>query len=148
MDLAVKVKGMFRPVDDHVAARLADPRAWKVVEAYDWLWLYLVDVAAGLAGRRYSTEGSVVIDVTDGFRPAAGGRFRLDGGPDGAECGRTDAEPDLVLAAPDLGSTYLGGVSLARLHRAGLVEERTPGAVAKAAAMFATDPQPYCNTGF
>lgn len=148
IDLAASVRSHARPLDDPIALRLVDHRAWRVTAVSDWLWACMVDIAAALAGRRYGTAGSVVLEVVDPFRPEAGGRFRLDGGPDGAECTRTDAEPDLVLAAGDLGSTYLGGTRFAALRRAGLVDERTPGAVAVADALFATDPLPFCDTGF
>jgi len=91
-----------------------------------------------------------VFEVADAFRPdgAAAGRFALDGGPDGADAARTDADPDLVLAVADLGAAYLGGVNFSTLARAGLVEERTPGALARADAMFRTDPAPFAMTWF
>jgi predicted acetyltransferase len=148
LDLTSTLKAYYQPADDDVRLRLADQRAYRVAEVGDWLWACLVDVAGALAARRYGAEGSLVVEVVDGFRPEAGGRFRLDAGPDGAECARTSAEPDLVLEAPDLGAAWLGGTRFSALRRAGLVEERTPGAVARADALFATDPLPYCNTGF
>ena len=83
----------------------------------DQIWLRLIDVAAALAARRYAVEGEVVLEVSDGFTPEAGGRFRLRGGPDGAECARTDRAADLRLASADLASAYLGD---ARLRRPGL----------------------------
>lgn len=148
MDLAVAVKGHTMPVDNQLQHRLADSRAYRVVDARDWLWACLVDVAGALAARRYGVDGSIVLKVVDGFRPDAGGRFRLQGGPDGATCERTDAGPDLALAAADLGAAYLGGTRFGALRRAGLVEERTAGAVARADALFAVDPLPHCDTGF
>lgn len=148
LDLVVTVKAYFQPVDEPIRHRFADSRTYRVVESADWLWTCLVDVAGALAARRYSVDGSLVIEVVDPFRPAAGGRFRLDGGPDGAECRRTTDEPDLVLQAADLGAAYLGGVRFSALRGAGLVDERAPGAVARADALFAVDPLPFCNTGF
>jgi hypothetical protein len=65
-----------------------------------------------------------------------------------AECAATDAEPDLVVGLADLGALLLGGVSWATLRRAGLVEERTPGAIGRADAMFRPDRAPYCSTDF
>jgi hypothetical protein len=61
---------------------------------------------------------------------------------------RTDAEPDLVLDVADLGAAYLGGVSFSALARAGLVEQRIPGALARADGMFRSEPQPYAMTWF
>jgi predicted acetyltransferase len=67
-----------------------------------------------------------VIEVADAFRPANSGRYRLEGGPASATCARTGEPADVALAAPDLGSLYLGGVRASTLARAGRVEERTP----------------------
>ncbi|HEX8804417.1 MAG TPA: sterol carrier protein domain-containing protein, partial [Acidimicrobiales bacterium] len=74
--------------------------------------------------------------------------FRLDAGPGGAACDRTTTEPDLVLAAADLGAALLGGVSWTTLRRAGLVQERTAGAAATADALFRPERAPYCGTDF
>jgi predicted acetyltransferase len=81
-------------------------------------------------------------------RPSNQGRFRLEGGPDGAACEPTRAEPDLALDVADLGAAYLGGASLASLARADRVAERTPGALLRADRMFAADPPPVCTTHF
>lgn len=89
-----------------------------------------------------------MIEVVDESRPALGGRFRLDTGPEGAEAARTGAGADLALAMADLGAVLLGGVSWATLRRAGLVEEHRPGAVEVADALFRPDRAPYCVTGF
>ena len=61
---------------------------------------------------------------------------------------RTDRDADLVLRRADLGALYLGGVSASTLARAGRVEERTSGAVARADRFFAAHPTPWCSTHF
>ena len=68
----------------------------------------------------------------------------VEGGPDGASCVTTHAEPDLVMSVNELGAAYLGGVSFRQLHRAGRVREERPGALARADALFAWDPAPWC----
>jgi predicted acetyltransferase len=73
---------------------------------------------------------------------------RLEGGPDGATCRRSDAEPDLAVGVADLGALLLGGVSWSTLWRAGLVDERRSGAVTRADGMFRPDRAPYCSTDF
>ena len=50
--------------------------------------------------------------------------------------GMTSSAPDLVLSAGDLAAAYLGAVGFTTLARAGRVEERTPGALSVADAMF------------
>jgi hypothetical protein len=54
------------------------------------------------------------------------------------------ASPDLRLSVDALGSTYLGGFTFSDLLRAGRVEELTPGAVARADALFRADRKPWC----
>lgn len=93
------------------------------------LWTRLVDVGPALAARGYAGDLDVVLDVSDEHCPWNVGRWRLAVGADGAECERTDAAPDLALDVRELGSVYLGGITLASLSDSGLVDEITPGAV-------------------
>jgi predicted acetyltransferase len=148
VDLVSGVSWFSAPPDLPWRWRLADPRAVRVTSDHDHLWLRPLDVAACLAGRRYAIGGGLVVEVVDARRPALGGRFLLDGGPAGAECARTDREADVAVRTPDLGSLLLGGVSWTTLHRAGLVDERAVGAVARADTMFRPDRAPYCGTDF
>ncbi len=53
-----------------------------------------------------------------------------------------------MVGLADLGALLLGGVSWATLCRAGLVDERSPDAVARADAMFRPDRAPFCSTDF
>ncbi|HEV2894095.1 MAG TPA: sterol carrier protein domain-containing protein, partial [Actinomycetota bacterium] len=86
--------------------------------------------------------------VTDPLRPRNQGRFRLEGGPDGATCEPTRSAPDLGLDVADRGAADLGGTSLVSLARAERVTELTPGALLRADRMFATSPPPICTTHF
>jgi predicted acetyltransferase len=148
LDLAGTIKLIDRPVDDPVRWRLADPRRLRVTEMGDQLWVRLLDLPGALAARRYASSGSLVLEVTDALRPRNQGRFRLEGGPDGAVCAPVPADPDLALDVADLGAAYLGGVSLASLARAERVAELTPGALLRADRMFAASPPPVCTTHF
>lgn len=148
VDLVGTVEWSAAPVDLPFRWRLANPRAIRVTRELDHLWLRPFDVQACLVGRRYAVEGACVLEVIDPVRPALGGRFRLEGGPDGATCRRSDAEPDLVVGVADLGALLLGAVSWSTLRRARLVEERTPGAVTRADGMFRPGRAPYCSTDF
>jgi predicted acetyltransferase len=148
LDLAGTVKLFDRPVDDPVRWRLADPRRLRVTDVGDHLWVRLLDLPGALAARRYAAEGTLVLEVTDPLRPRNQGRFRLEGGPGGAVCEPTRAEPDLALDVADVGAAYLGGTSLVSLARAERVTELTPGALLRAERMFATVPPPFCTTHF
>jgi len=148
LDLVGTVQLERRPLDEPLRWLLADPRRLRVGEVSDGLWVRLLDLPAALAARGYAVPGSVVLQVTDRLRPANDGRFLLEGGPDGADCRPTGREPDLVCDVADLGAAYLGGTRLASLARAGRVLEQVPGALARADAMFAGEPAPWCTTTF
>jgi predicted acetyltransferase len=79
--------------------------------------------------------------VRDEFCPWNDGRIRTDGT-------KSDAAADLVLTAADLASAYLGGIDVGALASAGRIAEQTPGAVARAAAMFQTPLPPFCPEVF
>jgi predicted acetyltransferase len=106
----------------------------------DGIWVRLVDVAAALSGRVYSSDESIVFDVTDEFCPWNAGRWKLEGGT----MTRTKDEPDLELPVQSLGSAFLGGISFAELWRAGRLSESKQGAVARADALFRWDRHPWC----
>lgn len=147
MDNVVRVKADGRSVDEPLAWLLQDGRAITQDRRHDMLWVRVLDVAKALSARTYRAEGRLVIDVVDPYGHAAG-RFALEGGPAGATCSRTDAEPDLTLAAYALGAAFLGGTQLRNLALGGLVTEHTPGALSLADLMFSSEQTPWCNTEF
>ncbi len=124
LDLVETVVTSRYSPDDPLPWLLADRREARTEAIWDDEWVRVVHVPRALEARRYLAEGRLVLEVVDGFRPATGGRFELDGGPDGAICKRTTAEPDLVMDAGSLGSIYLGGVRPTALLRARRIEER------------------------
>jgi predicted acetyltransferase len=147
IDWVSAVRVGLRPVDDPTPLALVDGRSARLTDRFDHTWVRLLDVPAALAARRYATTGSLVVEVDDplGF---AQGRFRLDGGPDGAECAPTADEADLAAPVGALGAAYLGGQPWARLAAAGWVDERRPGAVAAATALFAPARAPWGSLTF
>ena len=148
VDLVRTVKAFNRPVDEPFRMRLADPRQLRSTRVGDFLWARILDVPAALGARRYPVADRLVLEVADRFRPDTSGRYAVEGGPDHAACTRTDDQPDLALSIADLGALYLGGVRATTLAGAGRVEERTPGALARANLFFGSDRAPYCATGF
>jgi predicted acetyltransferase len=147
IDLIETIEFWNRPPDDPLLSMVLDLRRIgpKVI---DGLWLRVLDVPAALSARRYGVEGRVVFELGDEFCDWNSGRYELVGGPDGAECRSTDAEPELSFTSNELGAVYLGGTRLRALARAGRVHEHTPGAVARADAMFAGDREPWCPHNF
>jgi predicted acetyltransferase len=148
VDLVTTVKHVNVPVDEPLRWQLAEPRRLRTTRHADHLWVRLLDVPRSLSSRSYAAPADVVFEVHDEFLHDNGGRYRLHAEADGVECQRTDRDPDIVLGVDDLGAAYLGGVRLATLARAGRVVERTPGALTRADAAFASEPSPYCSTDF
>jgi predicted acetyltransferase len=147
VDLMARVSAEMRPVDEPLRFLLADSRQPKT-RIEDGVWLRLVDVAAALAGRRYAVDDRLALHVRDAFCPWNDRQVELVGGPAGAECRPRTGAPDLALDVADLGALYLGGNRFRTLADAGRVEERQPGAIARADAMFATERAPWCPSHF
>jgi predicted acetyltransferase len=147
LDLVGTVRIEDRPPDDLLPWLLADARHAQPVGRSDFLWVRPLDVSAALAARAYPVEGRIVLEVVDSGGLAAG-RYALDAGPDGATCARSAAPADLTLDVGTLGSVYLGGFTLRTLAAAGLVDEHTPDAVARADALFRSPVPPWCGTWF
>jgi predicted acetyltransferase len=150
IDLTNRVTHWMVPPDTDLPWRLRDGRQVRTTSLRDWLWLRPVDVPALLGARRYATAERLVLEVRDGMRPDgdAAGRFRLEGGPDGAACGRTEAAADLTLDVSALGAISLGGVAASVLARAGGIEEHTPGTLGVVDRMFSADRAPFAFTWF
>ncbi|GAA1828586.1 GNAT family N-acetyltransferase [Microlunatus capsulatus] len=133
--------------DDPLPHLLADPLALTSTVS-ESTHVRLLDVPAALEARRYATDVDVVVAVTDPRGPEYGGTYRLAGGPDGASVGRVESSPDVHLGVRELGAAYLGGTPLTTLGRAGLVQERTPGALGALARALAGPRLPFCRDYF
>ncbi len=143
MDLIRRVTAWGRPADEALLHLLAEPRRLQLT-LKDGLWVRLVDLPRALEARGYATQGRIVVEVRDRFCPWNEGRYALEVSAEGVGCTRTDEEPDISGTVNALGAVYLGGTSFRQLWRAGQVEERTPGALARADVIFAWDPLPWC----
>jgi len=146
-DLCSRVRCERRPVDEPLLHWLADFRRLRQSPSDD-LHLRIVDVPRALSARRYGCDGALVLEVDDEVCPWVAGRWRLEGGPDGAACAATDAPADLRCDAAALGSLYLGAFPAGELARAGRLEELTSGAVRRAGAMLGWSPQPFVPAMF
>jgi predicted acetyltransferase len=139
VDWMARVEVAYAPPDHPLFLLLALPRRAQY-RMHDALWVRLVDVSAALAGRAYGEGGPLVLEVRDAVCEWNDGRWRLDGGT----CERTDEEPDLALDVSALGSAYLGAISFTELRAALRAEELREGAIARADALFAWRPLPWC----
>jgi predicted acetyltransferase len=147
IDLVSTVEAWNRPADEPLLQLVREPRRLRF-SVNDGLWVRLLDVAAALEARSYRSDGHLVFEVADRFRPDTVGRYELtvEGGT--GHCARTDAAADLAGTINVLGATYLGGSSFRQLWWAGQVEERTPGSLELADAMFASSLAPWCVVDF
>lgn len=148
IDLTWTVRAHKRPVDDPVLHLVSDVRRSRAISR-DALHLRLVDVAAALGARTYGAAVDVVLEVEDAFCPWNEGRWRLVAdGAGSAVCTRTEEPADLALSVRELGSAYLGGITLASLAAAGRVRELRSGALARTSRAFAGDVAPWLPHGF
>ncbi|MDQ0990923.1 GNAT family N-acetyltransferase [Streptomyces sp. V3I7] len=147
IDLMSTLTVRGRPVDDAWQYLVSDIRRCRPTLRDD-CHLRLVDVGAALQARTYQAPVDVVLEVEDAFCPWNTGRWRLSGDTKGASCGRTEEAADLALSVRELGTAYLGGVSLLSLARAGLVRELRPGALAEASVAFGSPVAPWLPHGF
>jgi predicted acetyltransferase len=148
LDLTWTVRASRRPVDDPVLHLVSDVRRAQP-RARDSLHLRLVDLPGALGARSYAGPVDVVLEVEDRFCPWNAGRWRLTADDKGGvSCVRTEEAAELELSVRELGSAYLGGVTLSALAGAGRVRELRPGALAEASRAFATDVAPWLPHGF
>jgi predicted acetyltransferase len=142
IDLVQHVRIRRLPVDTPLPWWLAEDRRLRRTLA-DPLYVRLIDVGGGLSQRATTGDAAVVLDVTDPFCPWNARRWALEG--DGARLRRTasDASADLALDVRELASLSLGGHAPDELRRAGLIDERTPGALQRLGALLASDRVPY-----
>src|SRR5690606_41832963 len=128
--------------------RPAEPRRRRTAGVHDALRARVPDVAAGVPARRSATEIDVVFAVRDPFL-ASGGRYRLRGGPDGAECVPAQAGAPVVgIEVAALGSLLFGGAHAGSLARAGLLGSDDPAAVPRVDTAFRAERTPRHGTEF
>ncbi|MCN9239448.1 GNAT family N-acetyltransferase [Streptomyces sp. RY43-2] len=142
IDLTSRVVALGRPVDEAWQHQVSDIRRCDL-RTKDSLHVRLVDVGAALQARTYQAPVDLVFEVEDAFCPWNEGRWRLTGDAKGASCERTTDAADLALSVRELGSAYLGGISLTALAAAGRVRELRQGALAEASSAFGSTVAPW-----
>ena len=149
LDMIQRVTWAEAPVDDPLTWALEDPRCIQSSENRDMLWLRILNTVAALRARQYSSEGSLILRVTD-VLGLAGGTFTLTvrGGVATVGAAPDGDAPELSLDVAELGSIYLGAVCPVTLAAAGRIAEHSPGAALRARLMFAVERAPHCLTHF
>ena len=98
-------------------------------------------------GRTRGTSTSFSTSPTTSC-PGTLGKWHLPADRTVPRASRATRTADLTVDVRELGAVYLGRPSLARLGRAGLVEEHTAGALAATSQAFSTSRLPFLDTGF
>lgn len=136
-----------RAVDDPLPYFLEDGRAATAVDRFDCIWARILDVPGALRSHRSASAAAVVVEVVDplGY---AGGRWRVELGPDGAEVARVSTRADVTVPVGVLGAAFLGGTPVARLLDAGWLDEEAPGGADRLGALLATPRAPWSPTTY
>ncbi|WP_328306785.1 GNAT family N-acetyltransferase [Streptomyces sp. NBC_00442] len=142
IELVDEVRLRGRPLDEPVEWLFTDPRACRVTDVRDEVWLRVVDVLAALRARTYGVGDGVVIAVHDPLLPGNRGRYRVGSG----EVRRTDDPAQLALSVSSLAALYLGAVRPSALAAAGGVRVLDAAALPAADRLFAAAREPWCGT--
>ena len=135
------------PLDDPLPAKVRESRRIRTSAVSDGLWIRVLDVRSALGARRYEVDGSIVVEISDPFRPETGGRYRLEVEEGRPDVTTTDVRPDVSCDIDVLGGLYLGGGDAFALADAGRIVGDAE-AVTRLHQMFRTDTMPWCNQVF
>ena len=141
VDLMRRIQAHCLPLTHPLVHLLREPRRLHM-EMSEALWVRLIDVEAALAARRWSSDTSCTLELSDEHCPWNSGTFRIDGAR--GTVARTDAPAEVRLDAAALGSLYLGGVSLRQLADAGAVAHWSDAGIDKVDALFRLSRTPWC----
>jgi predicted acetyltransferase len=149
LDLMAKTKVSHLAADDSLMYSLANIRAVKATTE-DNLWVRILNVPAALEARRYAADVDVAIAITDKQLPENHKVWRLvvTDGAAAVTLLERDAPAQVRLSIQELSTAYLGGVTIAALAQASLVEELVPGAVESLSAAMRGEMLPVSNISF
>ncbi|PKQ25213.1 MAG: GNAT family N-acetyltransferase [Actinobacteria bacterium HGW-Actinobacteria-4] len=149
MDLMAKTKVSHLAADDPLVNSLVDLRAVKATMG-DNLWVRILDVPAALEARTYAADVDISIEVTDKqiHENHKVWRLQVTDGAAQVTPAERDAPAQLRLSIQELSTAYLGGITIAALAQASLVEELVPGAVSRLSVAMRGDELPVSNISF
>lgn len=140
MDLVTSLSADNRGPGEPLALLPVDGRSVRVTGTVDGHWWRVLDPVAALAGRAWSAPGGVVLQVVDPDGPAAG-RWRVDVDETGAAAvTATSQSADVTMPVQSLPAVLTGVQDLPPMRAAGRIDEDTPGAVRRLAAMSRVSP--------
>jgi predicted acetyltransferase len=141
LDLVGPITTRRLPLDDPLPYLVTNGRAVRTQTINDFLWVCPRDVPAAFGARTYGTADRIVVE-------ADGGRWAIDGSPDGAACRKVRSRADLTTTTAGLGALLLGGVRPSVLAAGRRLEACDRDVLRRADAFFAGDRLPFCSSGF
>jgi predicted acetyltransferase len=147
LDLITEVKVVAAPPDDPMLTLSKDVRALGAT-LLDGLWLRILDLPTALTSRTYAADVDLVLEVGDAHLPDNAGRWRFTASGGKATVSRTSDDPDVELTIQDLSAAYLGHDHIRRYAAAGLLTEKSPGALRALNAAFVTEQAPFADMWF
>lgn len=150
LDLVQAVRAKV-PVDDPLPLSLHNARAVTVTGRSDELWVSILDVPVALEGRDYSADGTLLLEVADGWDDR-GGDYLLE-----VRGGRARVHTDRPAVAGTgrvrldvavLSSLYTGGIGARELAVASRLETDSPATTELLDAMFTSPTAPFAGTYF
>lgn len=146
-DLVGRVRWDTAPIDDPGPELFVEPRLLHARDR-EGIWFRVVNVEAALAGRGYSGDGELTIEILDDdLAPWNVGTFAIAAESGGATVKGVPGSGDLRLPIKALASLFTGYRSARQLHRWGLIDGQ-PDAVARADELFAMTTGPGCPDQF
>lgn len=146
-DLVGRVIWKSAPLDDPIAELLAEPRMLHTQDD-EGIWFRIVDVEGALAGRGYSSDGSIRLGVEDDrLTPWNNGVYELNVTDGIATVSKTDAKPDIQLSLKTLASLYTGYRTATDLANWGFLEGEHR-CIGLANVLFDTPAAPHCPDHF
>ncbi|QLY30485.1 GNAT family N-acetyltransferase [Nocardia huaxiensis] len=140
---------METALDDPTPLLLEDPRGAATTAVDPGVWMWILAAAKAFQVRSYRADFHGVIEIVDpyGLTP---GLFTLDVtvGQGSWEPAPDTARADLRIGPMELASAYFGAYTPQELHRAGRLEEITPGVVRALDAALAPAQRPFNITPF
>ena len=142
-DLVGRIAWDSAPVDDPLPELVAEPRMLHHRDG-EGSWFRVVDLAAAVTQRGYSTTGEVTIELTpDTLTPWNDGIWHIAVSPETAEAKQVQTEPRVRMNSRTLSALYSGTRKASDLHHWGLIAgERA--AVDALDRMFRTEHAPHC----
>ncbi|WP_150462997.1 GNAT family N-acetyltransferase [Nesterenkonia ebinurensis] len=136
--------------EDPLAAALVNPRARKVTDENDVLWLRILNPVTALQARAWGADGQFSLSITDSLGICAG-TFVVsisDGAAQVSSTQGTTTPQHFSLDVETLGSLYLGDISVLTMREAGRITADDDADWGALSATFDLPTKPYCATHF